>query len=314
MAPETRKRRGGEGGKTRREAELAELAQRQHGVVGRGQLLALGFGRDTIRRWLLCGRLHRLHREAYAVGHALVNQRGRWRAAVLACGDGALLSHRSAAALWGLVRPRDPIDVNAPRGRQYRPGRLPIRLHRCRIDPDDRALRSDIPVTGVARTLFDMAETVTRSELHRAWEEADRLKLLRLREVEAVCERGYGRRALRPIRLLLAEARAPDPGRSPLEERFHRFLAERGLPAPESNVEVLGHEVDAYWPNARLIAELDGWEFHRHRAAFLRDRARDSARVAAGYRTLRVTHQRLTDEADALAAELWAMLGDPPRD
>jgi very-short-patch-repair endonuclease len=200
------------------------------------------------------------------------------------------------------------IDVNSHSGRQYRPGRLDIYLHRCRIYDGDATSRDGIPVTTVARTLFDLAEAVTYKELKGTAEEADRLKLLQVRELELVCERGYGRRALRPIRRLLAELRAPDEGRSPLENRFLTFCRASRLPAPETNVHVLGHEVDALWPQARLVIELDSWEHHSHRAAFERDRARDPKLLLAGYRTIRVTHRRLNNEAEELAAEISQLL------
>ena len=109
MGTKSRKRHRAEGShraKEGRERELAELVTQQHGVVGRRQLLALGFGEGTMRRWVRSRRLHRLHREAFAYGHARIGQRGYWLAAVLACSEGAVLSHRSAAQLWGLARPR----------------------------------------------------------------------------------------------------------------------------------------------------------------------------------------------------------------
>lgn len=292
-----------------RETELGRLATKQHGVVGRRQLLDLGFGLATIKRWLQTGRLHRLHREAFAVGHRRLNQQAHWLAAVLACGEESLLSHHSAAALWGLAKPRGAIvDVTAPRGRQYRPGRLKIRLHRGRLFDEDRDERAEIPVTTVARTLFDLAEVVDFRRLEQAWEEADRLKLLRLGEVAGVCERGYGRRALKPTRRLLAEARAVRRTRSPLEDRFQNFSRHFELPLHSTNVEVLGKEVDVLWPAAKLIVELDSWEFHSHRAAFQRDRTRDTKLLVAGYRTVRVTHNRLDQEATALATEIRELL------
>jgi predicted transcriptional regulator of viral defense system len=316
MTPKSRTRpdEGDEGAanqasKEVREAELARLATRQHGVIGRRQLQALGFGPDTIKRWLRAGRLHRLHREAFSVGHARVSRRGLWLAAVLACGEDALLSHRAAAALWGLAAaPGATFDVTSPAGRQYRPGRLGICLHRGRLNPEDYAASGPIPVTTVARTLFDFAEVVDFGRLEKAWEEADRLHLLRLRAVEDVCERGYGRRALKPIRRLLAEARAATTTRSPLEDRFQRFCDAYELPPRATNVDVLGHEVDVLWPAARLIVELDSWEHHGHRAAFERDRARDPKLLLAGYRTLRVTHRRLDREPAKLATEIRQLL------
>ena len=288
---------------------MAKLATAQHGVVALRQLAALGFGVRAVERRIRDGRLHRLHRDVYAVGHTRVSRRGRWWAAVLAYGDEALLSHRSAAALWGLVRPpAGAIDVTAPMGRQGPSRRSGIWIHRGRLHPEDRAEHHGIPVTSVARTLFDYAEVLDFRRLEKAWEEADRLKQLRLGEVERVCERGYGRRALKPTRRLLAEARAVVRTRSPLEDRFQDFCRFYDLPPHSTNVEVLGKEVDVLWPAARLIVELDSWEFHSHRAAFQRDRARDTRLLVAGYRTARVTHDRLDREAAALASEIRELL------
>jgi very-short-patch-repair endonuclease len=285
------------------------LAERQHGVVAQRQLIALGLSQRTIERRLESWRLRLVHREVFAVGHSRLSQQGRWLAAVLAYSEGALLSHRSAAALWGISRPWAPaVDVTAPAGRQGIRRREKIWIHRGRLHPEDRVIRAGIPVTTVARTLFDMAEFVSFKRLESAWEEADRLNLLRLRAVEEICQRGYGRRALRPIRHLLAEARAATITRSPLEDNFAAFCRGHRLPMPSFNTTVLDYEVDALWPAQRLAAELDSWEFHRHRAAFERDRIRDAALQAAGYRTIRITDRRMNTEAPTLANELRALL------
>jgi len=167
-------------------------------------------------------------------------------------------------------------------------------------------------VTTVARTLFDLAEVVPFDDLKKAAETADRLNLLRLRGLEEVCERGRGRRALKPVRRLLAELGAPAEGRSPLETRFAEFVRAYKLPAPVQNVHVLDHEVDALWPAAKLIVELDSWEHHGHRAAFERDRARDPKLLIAGYRTIRITHRRLDREAEQLATEIRQLLAQAP--
>ncbi len=292
-----------------REGEISALADRQYGVVGRDQLRGLGIPERTIERWRAKGRLHTVHEEVYAVGHTRIGQRGYWWAGLLAYGNEALLSHRSAAALWGLARQRGSlVEITAPAGRQGVERRKWLWIHRGKLNPEDRDEHNGIPVTTVARTLFDFAEVETFRHLEQAWEEADRLKLLRVREVERVCERGYGRRALKPIRRLLAEMKAPPEGRSPLEERFHDFCREYRLPEPARNVHVLGHEVDVLWPAAKLVVELDSWEFHGHRAAFERDRARDPKLLLAGYRTLRITHRRLDREAPQLAAEIRLLL------
>jgi hypothetical protein len=186
-----------------------------------------------------------------------------------------------------------------------------IWIHRCKLRPEETTAHEGIPVTTVTRTLFDLAEVAPYEELRKAAEAADRRNLLRLREMEVVCERGRGRRALRPVRRLLIELGAPAEGRSPLEIRFAEFLREYGIPAPAQNVLVLGHEVDALWPAAKLVVELDSWEHHSDRAAFERDRARDPELMLAGYRTIRITHRRLDTEARQIAEQIRALLAQP---
>ncbi|MGC1852511.1 MAG: DUF559 domain-containing protein [Solirubrobacterales bacterium] len=167
---------------------------------------------------------------------------------------------------------------------------------------------SAIPVTTVARTLFDLAEVVDEQRLERAFEEADRLELLEIQVLEDVCARGYGRRALRPIRRLIEEARYPETTRSPLEGRVVALCRDFDLPPPVTNVHVLGHEVDAFWPREKLVVEADSITFHGHRAAFERDRARDAARQVEGYRVIRLTHRRLEKEPAAVAEQLRRLL------
>jgi len=292
---------------------LEALATRQHGVVSHAQLLALGFDEQWIERRLRERRLTAIHRNVYAVGHRRLAIRAPWWAALLAYGPDAALSHQSAAVLWGIQRSRGgPVHVTAPRGRQGLRRRQGIWIHRCKLAQEDVATRDGFPVTTIARTLFDFAEVAPFGSVQGAAEEADRLKLLRLRELEAVCDRGYGRRALRPMRRLIAELRTPDEGRSPLEIRFPAFVRHFRLPPPVQNADVLGYEVDGLWPEAKLIVELDSWEHHGHRAAFERDRARDPKLLIAGYRTIRVTHRRLDREPARLAEEIRRLLAMPP--
>jgi len=291
-----------------RERQVLALADRQHGVVARRQLEEVGFGAEAIKSRLRGGRLHAVHRGVYAVGHSRLTLRGNWLAALLACGDGALLSHHSAAALWGLMRPRwSPVDVTGPHGRTGRHG---VRLHRSPVGEDERAVEARIPVTSPARTLLDLAEVVDEGRLRRAFEEADRLKLLHMPDLERVCARARRRRGLPALRRLIADAVEPTYTRSPLENRFADFCREHlsDLPEPLTNVTVLEKEVDAYWPHRRLAVEMDSWEFHGHRAAFERDRSRDSALQAAGYRVVRLTHRRLKADPATVAAELRQLL------
>jgi very-short-patch-repair endonuclease len=285
---------------------LADLATRQHGVISRRQLIDLGLQRGAIAHRVKQGRLHPIHRGVYSLGHRRLTQRGHWIAAVLACGEEALLSHRSAAALWGLQRPRSsPVEVTSRHGGRGKQG---IALHEGRVHPEERTTRDGIPVTSVARTLFDLAEVVDYQRLERAWEEADRLNLLETRAVERVCKRGQGRHALQPIQRLLTAAQATTVTRSPLEDRFASLCRKHHLPPPAVNTVVLGFEVDALWPRERLAVELDSFAFHRHRAAFERDRARDAALQAAGYRVIRLTHRRLEQDSASVAGELRRLL------
>lgn len=309
MTPRSQTRHG----RRRRELALAQLATRQHGVIARRQLRELGFGDEAIKTRLAEGRLHHLHEEIYAVGHRRLAVRAPWWAALLAYGPGAVLSHQSAAVLWEVRRKRrGAIHVTAPCGRQGLRRRKGIWIHRCKLTAEEVTTRDGFPVTTLARTLFDLAEVAPYDQLKGAAEEAERLRLLRLPELERCCERGHGRRALRPTRRLMADLRPPDEGRSPLEIRFPEFVRAHRLPKPVQNVDVLGHEIDALWPDAKLAVELDSWEHHGHRAAFERDRARDPKLLIAGYRTIRVTHRRLDREASQLAAEIRQLLAIRP--
>lgn len=289
---------------------MADLAARQHGVVAHRQLVGLGLGPKAIQYRLAKGRLHGLHPGVYAVGHRSLSRHGRWLAAVLACGSEALLSHHAAAALWGLGRREHArVDVTAPgRSRHGMPG---IALHRVRrLHPDDRARREKVPVTSVPRTLLDLAEVLRSRELARAFEEAERLRLLDLRAIDALVQRSRGRRGLRPLRHLLADLAPAPPVRSELERRFLELRHKHDLPAPAVNALVAGYEVDMVWRHERLVVELDGHAFHHTRAAFERDRRRDAALALAGYRVVRFTWLRIAREPAAVADVVKRLL-DP---
>ncbi|HEX7298089.1 MAG TPA: DUF559 domain-containing protein [Solirubrobacteraceae bacterium] len=278
-------------------AAVAGLAERQWGVVSRAQLCGLGVSRGAIDHWLAVGRLHLLHRGVYAVGHLRVGREAHWLAAVLACGSGAVLSHRSAAAHWGLLNSAAVlIDVTAPRARHPRPG---IRLHRSRsLDARDATNHEGIPITTIPRTLLDLAATVPPHHLERALAQAERLRLYDHRSIVEAIARSNGRRG----RAALARATAREPAftRSGLEAWFLDIVRDAALPEPLANAVLSAPdhprlEVDFYWPAHRLVVELDGYETHRTRAAFERDRARDAALQAAGERVMRFTYR--TDPA-----------------
>jgi very-short-patch-repair endonuclease len=294
-----------------RERAVAELARRQHGVVAKRQLIALGVGEGAIKHRLGVGRMHRVHAGVYALGHLALSADGNRMAAVLAAGPDARLSHRDAAALWDLrATAHTRIDVSVPRsGLRSRQG---LNVH-CTAPwhPDDCANRRGIPVTSVARTLLDVAEVVSRRAFRHIFEEAERLRLVDVRAIQAVVARGHGRRGVGALAAVLAEARTRPLAdtRSELERRFVDLVESTGLPPPATNVLVEGFLVDAVWPRKRLVVELDGRRYHHTRAAFERDRIRDAGLQVAGYRVLRITWTRLDREPDVVAATIRALLG-----
>jgi very-short-patch-repair endonuclease len=271
---------------------VAELAEGQWGVVSLAQLLALGLGERGVRHRVRVGRLRRLHRGVFAVGHGVLGREGRRLAAVLACGEGAVLSHRSAAAHWGLLETQAAlVDVTAPRGRHGGQG---IRLHRSRsLGARDTTTHEGIPITKVPRTLLDLAATVQPHRLERALAQAQRLQLYDHRAITDVLARSNGHRG----RTALTHATSredPKWTRSELEAWFLEVLRDASLPEPLVNFSLTApdhsrFEVDFYWPTHHLIVELDGWDTHRTRAAFEQDRRRDAALTAAGWRVVRFT-------------------------
>ena len=274
---------------------ISRLAARQHGVVALWQLTALGIEASAARRRVADGRLRRVHRGVYAVGP--LDRKGYWMAAVLACGEGALLSHRNAAALWNLRQTnRTAIDVTAPGTRRRRRPRITVH-GTGEIHPDDRAEVDGIPVTSVARTLLDLAEVVPLEHLRRAYEAAERHELLDFQAVHELIARSNGRRGLSALLALLDyDPREAIESKSDLESRFLDLVREAGLPLPKLNVLVEGFLVDAYWPQARLVVELQSWEHHGHRQAFERDSAKLARLQVAGCRALPVTGGQLRHE------------------
>ncbi len=276
---------------TPRDVQIADLARRQHGVVGREQLRELGFDDPAIWRRVQSGRLHRLYRGVYAVGHTILKREARWLAAVLACGDGALLSHRSAAALWG-IRPTAAarIDVTVSHTSGVRSSSA-IVVHRTRR-PVAATKRHAIPVTTPGQTLADLAIGLRRRDLEKAVEMAEVRKL----DI-AVPESHPGVERLRQ-----AAGRAlPVTTDSPLEDAFLALCDDHQIPRPLVQPIVEGHRVDFCWPELRLIVETDGYEHHGTRAAFGRDRAKDARLTVRGWRVLRFTEPQVRGEARSCA-------------
>lgn len=300
------------------DAEIARLAEAQHGVVTRSQLAELGLGREAIGRRIRSGRLHRQHAGVYAVGHRALTQRGHWKAATLSQSK-AVLSHRSAAALWG-IRDRygGPIDVASPSRTKSRGA---IRAHHLVLPPDEVTVEDGIPVTTVPRTIFDLAADLP-SAVEPALRQAEYLRLHDRLSLHDLLGRYPGHRGCRAVRAALARrAEASGHTASAFEDRFLAFLDRHRLPRPELNAWIpLGPHrfmVDCLWPGQRLVAELDSWAAHGTRSAFRGDKARDRMLLAAGYRTARISWSQLEDEPDAIAADLRALLpprqADPPR-
>ena len=268
------------------------------------QLAAAGLSPTAIAHRISTGWLVRQHRGVFLVG-PLEAPLSRARAAVLAVGPGALLSHVAAGALWELCAPRaGAIDVTVPgRNARNRPG---IQMHRVtRLHPGDVTRRANLPVTSPARTLLDLATRLTPRELARATEEAQiqrRVTPHSLNEQFARYPNHRGTAALR-------QHTRTDPAftRSEAERRLLELIRAARLPEPHTNVKVAGHEVDLLRAR-RLIAEVDGFAFHSTRAAFERDRLRDANLLAAGFRVIRITWRRLTREPEAVVAALAAAL------
>ena len=293
--------------KLRSGRELAQLAARQHGVVSHQQLTGVGYTRTAISHAVRIGRLHRLHRGVFAVGHTAITSHGACLAAVLACGPTALLSHGSAGWLWGLLPTcPTPAEVTVPsRGH----GRRGLRIHRVTtLDAVDTARRDGIPVVALPRTLLDIAATASAKRLQRAIERAERLGILDLIGIDAMLDRNRGRSGMPALRAALDIYRDPAFTRSRAERLLLDALRRGGVARPAVNTFVAGLEIDAYWEAERFAVEVDGWEWHRSRSAFERDPLRQEQLKLAGIDSIRVTARRLERDPEGVAARIAALL------
>ncbi|MGH2871215.1 MAG: type IV toxin-antitoxin system AbiEi family antitoxin domain-containing protein [Solirubrobacteraceae bacterium] len=299
---------------------IATIAARQRGRVSRRQLSAAGIHRDAIRRRVAAGRLIERHRGVFAVGHDADVELGAETAALLACRDGAALSHLSAAWLWGLVvaPPADgAVEITVTRGRG--PALTRVRVHRAsRIGPDEIRIHRGLPVTSPARTLLEIAPLTADRSFELAYDHALVHRLLTARDVMRTLERAGGHPGRRRLRRLLAAAAGAGPTvtRSEAEERVLKLIDAAGLPRPLVNTRLHGYEVDFHWPQQQLVLEVDGYRFHSTRRAFEHDRRKDAALAAAGIATMRVTWRQLESEPLAVIARLAQALtrgGPHPR-
>jgi very-short-patch-repair endonuclease len=261
------------------------------------QLAAAGLDDSAIAYRVRTRRLIRVHRGVFAVGHLPMSPNARTMAAVLACGPHAVASHRSAAALWGILRPPFAVEVTAPTKHDQRG----ITVHRSRLVDADITRHYDIPTTTPARTVLDLADLLTPASLTRA---ANDLRLANLLSLDDLTRQlGPGRRTVTLKRLV---ARPTAPTRSVFEDTFLAFVDRYRLPRPEVNATVAGYEVDMLWRRHRLVAELDGREYHEE--PFERDREKDADLVTAGYRVIRITWERLIGQPAREAVRFRTLL------
>jgi very-short-patch-repair endonuclease len=263
----------------------------------RQQLLALGFSRREIERRLESGRLHRVRTGVYVVGRPSLTQHGHWMAAVLACGDPAVLSHSSAAALWRIgFEERSLIEVSLPsQSHREVPG---LRIHRRpSLQPRDTTTRHNIPVTTPVQTLIDMALRLDRRGVERMINEADKYDLVHPPGLRKALDQRVGEPGVARLRQIL-DRRTFRLTREELERRFLPLAREAGLPVPLTGQRVNNFEVDFYWPDLGLVVETDGLRYHRTPAEQARDRLRDQAHTAAGLSQLRFTHEQVRHEPD----------------
>jgi hypothetical protein len=266
------------------DVRIAGIAARQHGLIALAQLRAAGLDDPAVLRRVRAGRLHRIGRGVYSVGHASLSQEGRWLAAVMEAGEGAALSHLAAAKLWEIWRRRvNTVDVLSPRR-----SRSPY-VHRTRhLDPRDITKRNGIPVTMVARTLVDLTDVLTAEQLANVIHEAAFRQRFSEPATRAAMERAHGRRNLLVLEeALRAHAGGSAGSKSGREDRFLQLVREHGLPEPLVNTDLHGIEVDFHWPELKLCVEVDGPGHQRPRTQ-REDAERDQRLTAAGYRVIRV--------------------------
>jgi predicted transcriptional regulator of viral defense system len=276
------------------DVRIRDLAGRQHGVASLAQLQFLGLSARAVRDRVAAGRLTRIHRSVYAVGHANLTLRGHWMAAVLAYGPKAVLSHRSSSALHGIRADNRPkIDVTVPsRSARPRPG---IDVHASTtLEPADVTTVDGIPCTTLPRTLLDLAEVVDERAVEKAVNQAEVLRKFDLRTVEEVLSRAAGRRGAAVLKRVLANYDGPTLTNRELEERFLALCRRASVPGPEVNGWIslddgIAFQVDFIWRAERLAVETDGWGSHGTRQAFENDRRRDRRLSLAGWTIVRFT-------------------------
>ncbi len=299
---------------------LARLAAAQEGVFTIEQIADCGLSASGVWKRRQNGRLHLVHARVYSLAPpSLLSREGRWLAAVLACGPGAVLSHRSAAALHGL-RPteRSGIDVTIPhRSSRQHHG---VDIHRSiTLTAKDVTIVRNIPCTTIARTTLDIAEVIRPRQLERMFEQAEQEEVLDFRALQGQIDRNPTRAGAARIQALMGEYQA-DMGAtwSELEADFKAMIGGTGVPMPQINQFIVLDDggvairADFYWPAHRVVVETDGWKFHRTRGAFELGRRNDQRLTVAGFRVVRMTHRQIKRQAPAMAAVIVRLLAAAP--
>ncbi len=282
---------------TARDRATWKLVRDQHGVLTRTDLERLGFSRRGIEHRVKSGRLHLISRGVYAVGRRELTPHGRWMAAVLICGDEAMLSHRSAAQLWGIgYEKAKRIDVTVRRRAEIRRTGLKVRS-RPALDASSFVHRFGIPVTHPVQTLIDLATELEPMRLERSVNEADKLDLVDPETLRRALDGHAGVPGVGTLRTMLDRHtfRLSD---SDLEVLFRPLALAAGFPVPLTKHRVLGYETDFFFPDHDLIVETDGLRYHRTAAQQVRAVKRDQKHLAAGFRVLRFTHWQIAHAAD----------------
>jgi very-short-patch-repair endonuclease/predicted transcriptional regulator of viral defense system len=290
----------------RADRAVEALASAQHGVVTRGQILAVGVSPGILERRLGSKLLKPLHRGVYLVGPVESNE-ARALGAVLACGSGAVLGHWSAASIVGIRRAGvgPVVDVIVRNGDHRRQG---IRVHvRPDLRPEDVTVQRGIPVTTPARTLLDLAAVAPTRELEGMVVEALGKRLIVHAELAELTSRHPRRAGSVRLRALI-EPMTAGHTQSAAERRFLALIRRARIGAPEVNAEVAGMKVDFVWRAKRLVVEIDGRAFHSTAGRFESDRRRDLELTAAGFRVVRVSWRHLTNEPEALVVRIARLL------
>lgn len=283
-------------------------AQRQFGVISLEQLLDCGLSYQQVQRLAARGHLHRIHRGVFAVGHRRLVDQAHLTAALLACGPAAFLSHRTAAAVWGLrVVAVRAIEVTTPTGGPRRG--LIVHRPSVEVPAAEVTTRNGLRVSTVARTLVELARREKPRELDRLITQAARTGVLDVAEVEGVLARHARRPGIVRLRRAFAAYRPGPDRKSELEHAFDRLLAQHpDIPPPLRNVTIDGWEIDCYWPRQRLALELDGRPYHVAVADMEKDRVKDARLLAMDIRPMRITDRRLELDARGALRDLRALL------